>query len=71
MDNKIWARKQPFSSDDFAMSDLNEIDFKGLNFCQWRCQFRTSAYGIAMAIPRAEVQNWHLHGQKFRPMAIA
>ena len=30
---------------------------KGLNFCPWRCRFRTSAHGISMAIPRAEVRN--------------
>ena len=30
---------------------------QGLNFCPWRCRFRTSAHEIAMAIPRAEVRN--------------
>ena len=30
---------------------------KGLNFCPWRCRFGTSAYGIAMGIPWAEVRN--------------
>ena len=37
---------------------------KGLNFCPWRCRFWTSAYGIAMAIPRAEVRNSELFAQK-------
>ena len=29
-------------------------------FCPWRFRIRTSAYGIAMAIPRAEVWNSEL-----------
>ena len=53
-------------SSDFPPISIESL-YWYLNFCRWRCRFQTSAHGIAMAIPWAEVRNGHLHRQKFRP----